>query len=41
VTLDNLQEDLEDPFDGIGTDDIKLDVIEDYQAVLAKGEADS
>ncbi len=41
VTLDNLQEDLEDPFDGIGTDDVKLDVIEDYQAVLAKGAADS
>jgi predicted membrane chloride channel (bestrophin family) len=40
VTLDNLQEDLEDPFDGIGTDDVKLDVIADYQAVFAKDAAD-
>ena len=25
TSLDNIQEDLEDPFDGIGTDDISLD----------------
>lgn len=30
VTLDNIQEDLEDPFDQIGTDDIQLDVFKDY-----------
>jgi hypothetical protein len=23
--LDNIQEDLEDPFDGVGSDDIRLD----------------
>jgi predicted membrane chloride channel (bestrophin family) len=34
VTLDNVQEDLEDPFDGVGTDDIKLDVASDYQIVI-------
>jgi predicted membrane chloride channel (bestrophin family) len=35
VTLDNIQEDLEDPFDEVGTDDIKLDVFEQYKAVIA------
>lgn len=33
VTLDNIQEDLEDPFDQIGTDDVKLDVGKDYLPV--------
>ncbi len=33
VTLDNIQEDLEDPFDQVGTDDIKFDVVDDYQQV--------
>jgi len=33
VTLDNIQEDLEDPFDQIGTDDVKLDVADDYREV--------
>ena len=36
VTLDNLQEDLEDPFDDVGADDIKLDVVEDYRPVIAQ-----
>ena len=36
VTLDNIQEDLEDPFDEVGTDDIKLDVFEQYKAVIAE-----
>ncbi len=36
VTLDNLQEDLEDPFDDLGADDIKLDVVEDYRPVIAR-----
>ena len=35
VTLDNIQEDLEDPFDGVGTDDIRLDVQEQYKPVIA------
>ena len=34
VTLDNIQEDLEDPFDGIGVDDIKLNVIKDYSGAI-------
>ena len=34
VTLDNVQEDLEDPFDEIGTDDVKLDIIEDYRPII-------
>jgi predicted membrane chloride channel (bestrophin family) len=36
VTLDNLQEDLEDPYDDVGTDDVKLNVVEDYRAVTAE-----
>lgn len=35
VSLDNIQEDLENPFDGIGTDDLHLDVAGDYDAVLS------
>ena len=34
VSLDNIQEDLEDPFDMVGTDDVKMDVIDDYRPVL-------
>jgi predicted membrane chloride channel (bestrophin family) len=34
VSLDNIQEDLEDPFDGVGADDIKLDVLERYDGVM-------
>lgn len=34
VTLDNIQEDLEDPYDGIGEDDVNLDVAENYDAIL-------
>ncbi len=36
VSLDNLQEQLEDPFDELGTDDVKLDVVKDYDRILAK-----
>jgi len=36
VSLDNIQEGLENPFDEIGTDDVRLDVIEDYRPVLAE-----
>jgi hypothetical protein len=35
VTLDNLQEDLEDPYDELGADDIKLGVAEDYNPVMS------
>jgi len=34
VTLDNLQEDLEDPYDELGADDIKLDITESYKQVM-------
>jgi predicted membrane chloride channel (bestrophin family) len=34
VTLDNLQEDLEDPYDELGADDIKLDVTDSYKQVM-------
>ena len=36
VTLDNLQEDLEDPFDKLGADDIRLDVVAEYRPVIAE-----
>jgi len=35
VTLDNLQEDLEDPYDELGADDVKLDVNDSYKQVMA------
>ncbi len=35
VTLDNIQDDLEDPFDGVGTDDVQLDVVEDYRPIIS------
>jgi predicted membrane chloride channel (bestrophin family) len=35
VSLDNIQEHLEDPFDDIGTDDIDLNVVDEYRDVLA------
>lgn len=38
VTLDNIQEDLEDPFDDVGTDDVKLDVAGDFRSVVAERE---
>ena len=34
VSLDNIQEDLEDPFDQMGTDDVKFDVAADYQPLM-------
>ncbi len=34
VSLDNIQEDLENPFDGIGADDLRLDVVEEYSGIL-------
>jgi len=38
VSLDNIQEDLENPFDGIGSDDLRLDVAANYQKILVTGE---
>lgn len=35
VSLDNIQEHLEDPFDAVGIDDIRLDVSEEYEEILA------
>ena len=34
VTLDNIQEDLENPFDQVGEDDVNLDVISEYDQIL-------
>lgn len=34
VSLDNIQEKLENPFDGIGVDDIRLDVVDDYLPMM-------
>ena len=34
VSLDNIQEDLEDPFDQIGADDLNLDVAHHYHRIL-------
>jgi hypothetical protein len=34
VSLDNIQEHLEDPFDAVGGDDLRLDVAGDYQSVF-------
>jgi predicted membrane chloride channel (bestrophin family) len=36
VTLDNIQEDLEDPFDEVGTDDIRLQVIDELRPIMAE-----
>jgi len=34
VSLDNVQEDLENPYDQIGSDDLRLDVVDDYLKIL-------
>jgi len=34
VSLDNIQEDLESPYDEVGSDDINLDVIDEYMGVM-------
>ena len=34
VSLDNIQEDLENPYDQVGTDDLNLDVADFYSKVL-------
>jgi hypothetical protein len=40
VTLDNIQEDLEDPFDGVGEDDVKLEVASDYRKLFQTKKAE-
>jgi len=37
VSLDNIQEDLESPYDEIGADDVNLDVIEEYSGIMELG----
>ncbi len=34
VSLDNIQEDLENPFDQVGVDDLKMDVADYYNSIL-------
>jgi predicted membrane chloride channel (bestrophin family) len=34
VSLDNIQEDLENPYDQVGADDLKLDVFDQYSRIL-------
>lgn len=34
VSLDNIQEDLENPYDAIGEDDINLDIAEEYMKIM-------
>ena len=38
VSLENIQEDLENPYDGLGADDLNLNVANQYQQVLQKTE---
>ena len=35
VSLDNIQDHLENPFDGVGTDDLRLDVADEYQQLIS------
>jgi hypothetical protein len=34
VSLDNIQDDLENPFDGAGADDLRLDVADEYVQLI-------
>jgi hypothetical protein len=34
VSLDNIQEDLENPYDAIGEDDVNLDISEEYLKIM-------
>ena len=40
VSLDNIQEDLENPFDAVGEDDINLDISEKYLALMEVEQSD-
>jgi predicted membrane chloride channel (bestrophin family) len=37
VSLDNIQEDLESPYDEIGADDVNLDVIDEFRQIMELG----
>jgi len=39
VSLDNIQEDLESPYDEIGADDINLDVIDEFRGIMDLGQS--
>jgi hypothetical protein len=34
VSLENIQEDLENPYDGLGADDLRLNIAEEYEGIL-------
>ncbi|OQX09664.1 MAG: hypothetical protein BWK80_46620 [Desulfobacteraceae bacterium IS3] len=36
VSLNHIQEDLENPFDGVGEDDIRLDVRIQYEKIMSE-----
>lgn len=38
VSLDNIQDHLENPFDGVGADDLRLDIAEEYRALVEESE---
>jgi len=40
VSLDNIQEELENPFDEVGVDDVDLNVAEQYQKILITSSAE-
>lgn len=40
VSLDNIQEELENPFDEVGVDDVDLNIAEQYQKVLITSSAE-
>jgi hypothetical protein len=35
LSLDNMQDQLEDPFDELGEDDINLNVVEEYRPTIS------
>jgi len=39
VSLDNIQEDLESPYDEIGADDVNLDVIDEFSRIMDLGQS--
>ncbi|MHC4662602.1 MAG: hypothetical protein ACYS8W_13045 [Planctomycetota bacterium] len=41
ISLDNIQEELENPYDSIGEDDLKLDIAQTYSSVMEGKPADS
>ena len=41
VSLDNIQEDLESPYDSVGADDVNLDVVDEYMGIMQPDRAES